>query len=1283
MDDSTSLYPTSTHPIRNNHIMDSNKFDYDYGLESSGVGGVGITDNITYDEQHWDIVNSTNIVGGGGRSSANIKILPKVPIKHSLSITDSMTGSALLPGAIPISSAASAVAAKKTRRLPQPIAKHNNSSTRMLPQMPSSKNRIPLIRRSDTEYSDQDSLHSAYSYRPGAVSAIQYNEDYNYAYQSTDSLNTTQSVLSECGDRRSKMLAFSGAVPIVSTAIPTTGKSLPTRYNNQYNNQQQSTSFDLSDNNMYCNQSTIGDATSFNYDPDEYDDRMSIAGTNFYSDYNKYNENTNTQSLNRKRLPQTPNTYVSSSSTVGFAQTKQLPQIPSSSLAGSSIALETNTTPRKRLPMISGGASSKAGYSIIGAANESQPQDSSLYSSWNADNAMAYDNKRIMDDDDQMENGAMASAAASHMYRNSNSVFSNININLNNNNKLLDKASTEDARSYTNTISNFNDSEYEETYENDAKYDDDSTYDNYEYFGPKCIRDGVTTTTTTTTAATVIDPYEATMALTQPLQPVHDFNTDIDNSNTTSNSTNNYFSNYSSGIGITDTNATVTTAVTSSLFSSSSKATASFMKNSLSGYASKISTPITSPSSNNASGGGLSAAGSLGATLTSSIGMGISKTFSMFQSKTSTPVNQHQSQQQPLSSLTSPSPILNANSSMITSSSSLSYGINQQTQQIQQRANFTITAQQTIGGGIGIPPTITEIMKTDCIAGSTTTTTTAAVITSMYNTSSDDEMNHVTGNIVDYNTNDYKYMYDEYSENDYIATGDIISKKINYNNNYTNYSNLDSNSILNNQMGNNKIGDGNQLTGQLMTTAAAAASTTTTTLLPSIPAAANLLTNKNLYCDSASTNNAYNLINNQLDKNDKLSDTNYGYINGITTNTNSTINDHLLSSTHMYVDPHEAAVNNIVLKQQQEIDPNEVYEEDYEEDIIRNNSNNASANANANAYNHNYNQQYQTPYYNYQEDYFNEEDEYKYLEEEREEADLEEQLEEEDDDGNDHDLIGDGDIDPDMDGYASDDDPNIHLVDDNNKKLNGSARSSISHNKKRHLSAQESISDNDFFMQHYDGQGVGGVKNLNKQESIIEEDESQYAIDNKAMARAPSITTKSPNTITTIAQTIAMSSASAPAPVVTSRPLSLLVAMTTTTGAQALNTTKQPGDIVSDIIGTATIGLDLPAPSIQPAHTGGIGAAMIGGDATAMMMAAAKLATTATGSATTNKVDDVIDDINKKKQSIRSETDEQLNIGAASRKSEITAKQRWNWAYNKIIMQLNVSRTKKKKSFNP
>lgn len=76
----------------------------------------------------------------------------------------------------------------------------------------------------------------------------------------------------------------------------------------------------------------------------------------------------------------------------------------------------------------------------------------------------------------------------------------------------------------------------------------------------------------------------------------------------------------------------------------------------------------------------------------------------------------------------------------------------------------------------------------------------------------------------------------------------------------------------------------------------------------------------------------------------------------------------------------------------------------------------------------------------------------------------------------------------------------------------------------------------------------------------------------------------------------------------------------------------------------------------QPIH------ASIGGDATAMMMAAAKLATTATGPATTNKVDDVIDDINKKKQSIRSEADEQLNVGAAARKTGIKSAKHFSFS---------------------
>lgn len=264
--------------------------------------------------------------------------------------------------------------------------------------------------------------------------------------------------------------------------------------------------------------------------------------------------------------------------------------------------------------------------------------------------------------------------------------------------------------------------------------------------------------------------------------------------------------------------------------------------------------------------------------------------------------------------------------------------------------------------------------------------------TQLYQEEIDDEEMHqvVGGNAVDYNTNDSKYMYDDFSENDYIATGDIISKQINYNNNYTtttvtaastqNYalnSSLDSNSILNNQTstGNNMIG---KQSGPMS--------------LPAVPVSQQTLTNNksSLYCDSFATNNAYNLAKNQQDQlvddeknridDDKLGTDNlhsmsssmYGaYMNGGTDFLNE----------HMYGDPMEAADNNIVLKHQQEIDPNEVYAEDYEEDLIQNQG--------ITDFNNSYNQQYQTPYnqqYHYQEDYFNEEDEYKYLEKEREEA---------------------------------------------------------------------------------------------------------------------------------------------------------------------------------------------------------------------------------------------------------------------------------------------------------
>lgn len=96
---------------------------------------------------------------------------------------------------------------------------------------------------------------------------------------------------------------------------------------------------------------------------------------------------------------------------------------------------------------------------------------------------------------------------------------------------------------------------------------------------------------------------------------------------------------YSPSVTYPMTTAAGRNVTSASIFSSPSQATASFVKNSL---------------SSSVSGSGLGAAGSLGATLTNSIGFGISKTFSMFQSKTSTtPTSQasHQQQQQQQSNL--------------------------------------------------------------------------------------------------------------------------------------------------------------------------------------------------------------------------------------------------------------------------------------------------------------------------------------------------------------------------------------------------------------------------------------------------------------------------------------------------------------------------------------------------------------------------------------------------------------------------------------------------------
>lgn len=152
----------------------------------------------------------------------------------------------------------------------------------------------------------------------------------------------------------------------------------------------------------------------------------------------------------------------------------------------------------------------------------------------------------------------------------------------------------------------------------------------------------------------------------------------------------------------------------------------------------------------------------------------------------------------------------------------------------------------------------------------------------------DDEMDQVaTRNVVDYNTNDSKYMYDDYmDENDYIATGDIVTTStvtpiLNTQSHYTNsYGTTDTDTILN---------DPYSTSGQL----------------PDIPITQTTLTNHktNLYCD----NSAYDLIDtqhpddeNNVDDANKIGNNNY-------------------LSDHMYNDRYLDTSGNIIFDQNQPV----------------------------------------------------------------------------------------------------------------------------------------------------------------------------------------------------------------------------------------------------------------------------------------------------------------------------------------------------------------------------
>lgn len=1083
-DDDTIVQKTSTY---------GNSCIEDYGFREQNTA-----DTMSYSLYHDDYSD---------RQSIPNKQLPQIPMKNSLINKENVNDSLSYRGAV--LPTVPTMPTRRNRILPQPQSKGLPLTPRMLPQMPvgqQSNYSRSRFQRSDTEYSDQESFHSEYNYRPGAVtaSALPYNDDFNYAYQSTESLDIT-------GGRRKG--ATLPTLPISSryTKRKLPSETMPTMPYDSYDTG--SSIVNEMENTDFNNYTTATEDDSY-----------------YYS--NSYRES---KSVNRKMLPSTD--FMSSRiNTDQIDGSKQLPQIPI----------------QKKLPVVNSALASQH--------TSSKYSEMSLYQT---DSTMMKTD--IMQQDSSSQFNISAPSALPY----------NAKTSYNHLDKYVDKTAAIDDNYFNKDISTtYGNARYDDSRDFMDKYDTSSYIKDYGHGGGT---DDITNTHMTSTYGSQL-PIDKTA--------VKEYTGDQETEETDYYNDFNKFANYGSG-ALSENKSAPSTM-------STMQKTIAEVHPTLSSISSPMepkTTPVTDTKKGINVAAGLGTVGSIGSTITSSIGQGISKTFSsMFQSKSV--VNQ-KSANAVTTSQTS------TNTTNIQSILSFQqFSMKQETAKKDNTSNFNVNKKNLVSKEDGMSSAQKDIYSLD------------------------DEMNVPEHNTVDYTNEDYKYIYEDYSENDYIATGDIITSN-NYNNyeDYTN-SSLDGGKLMDSSS--------NKTNGQ--------------------DAIVSILNNKNLNCDSTSANNVYNLVHNRSDNvinlngiADKYDEYDQTFSKANSNNNIMNRNKLIENDSNNNNDNTSNLSNSMVMMNQQEQQELEVYQETYEEDQLA--MVQASRSTTVVYNNRGLNAQYQSaPYYTYQEDSFNEEDEYRYLQKEQEEAKRNMHG-----DNYENERISvkplvveveDEYIDADTNGYRSDDDSNIML--DINR---GGLAKDTTKPKERKLLTQESISDTDFFQQHFEGTKCNASQ-LNKQESIMEEDESPISIENKSIysSNTTAVTTSAPSLIT-------------------SRPLSLLAAMTTTTTAQALSATKQPGD-VSDIIGTA---IDSAQQQQQQQQ-------QIGGDATAMMMAAAKLATTATGSATTNKVDDVIDDINKKKHSIRSEADE-LTLVPSSKKSDITAKQRWNWAYNKIIMQLNVSTT--------
>lgn len=338
------------------------------------------------------------------------------------------------------------------------------------------------------------------------------------------------------------------------------------------------------------------------------------------------------------------------------------------------------------------------------------------------------------------------------------------------------------------------------------------------------------------------------------------------------------------------------------------------------------------------------------------------------------------------------------------------------------------------------------------------------------------------------------------------------------------------------------------------------------------------------------------------------------------------------------------------------------------------------------------------PYYNYQEDYFNEEDEYKYLAEEQKEYH--------------HDGSEFYHEDPDPAYYPKTSVQNgFHgAVDDALISSSGGVASPKSQpppvtqvTKKKHLAAQDSIDDNEFFMKHSTNQltintNTALLSTMQHDTIREEEDECQTPLGGSAGDYAypqhPASAVTSPAKVLSPVVVASPKSVASPLqlhPSATAAP-SLLLATTTattsssiiggitaSTAAAAMAAATSTMNHIADIGGGGALAaeaahdeqaatnttnnnqqlaaaashLPLPMMLLEPGSAAGVAAlldpsAMVGAPEKKKIglgMAIGEMGMTVAGT-----------------------------TGMVGRKSEITAKQRWNWAYNKIIMQLNVSR---------